>query len=425
MQISEIHITPVAAPDPPLLNAAGLHAPYALRLIVEIVSADGLSGWGEIPGSEATRAALQLAAEHLLGLDPWGLNAIDAKLESLAQPDERGANPWDQRTWVHVRSAIEVACYDLMGKSVGRPVVDLLGGAARDRVPFSAYLFYKYEGAGGELAVGRDASARGWHAARGEAALDPEGIVSQAQAMVDHYGFKSIKLKGGVFEPQAEVDAILALREAFGAEMPLRLDPNAIWRVDTAIAAGKQLEGTLEYYEDPVRGQENMAAVARALDIPLATNMCTTSFADLPGSVALQSEAIILSDHHFWGGFRATLELARFCAAFGRGLSMHSNSHLGISLAAMVHLAAAVPNLTYDCDTHYPWQDGHDLLVEPLPIEAGAVAVPRAPGLGIEVDRAKLAHLHRQYLACGLTERDDEAEMQKVQPGWTFQATRW
>ena len=79
MRISEIHITPVAVPDPPLLNAAGLHAPYALRIIIEIVSADGISGWGEIPGSEATRAALELAAEHIIGMDPWGLNAISAK----------------------------------------------------------------------------------------------------------------------------------------------------------------------------------------------------------------------------------------------------------------------------------------------------------------------------------------------------------
>ncbi len=425
MKISHIHITPVAVPDPPLLNAAGLHALYALRLIVEIVSADGISGWGEIPGGEATRAALEAAAEHLLGLDPWRLNAIYAKLESLARPDDRGATPWDQRAWVHVRSAIEVACYDLMGKSVGRPLVDLLGGAVRERVPFAAYLFYKYAGAGGQYGLGVDAEATGWAAARQRTALDPDGIVAQARAMVDHYGFQSIKLKGGVFEPQVEVDSILALREAFGPDMPLRLDPNAIWRLDTAIAAGRQLEGVLEYYEDPVRGQADMAAVARALNIPLATNMCTTSFDDLPGSVAQQSEAIILSDHHFWGGFRASLDLARFCAVFGRGLSMHSNSHLGISLAAMVQLAAAVPNLTYDCDTHYPWQDGHDLLVAPLTFEDGALDVPKAPGLGIEVDRAKLERMRDAYLACGLTERNDEIEMRKVHPGWTFQATRW
>ena len=107
-----------------------------------------------------------------------------------------------------------------------------MGGAIRERVPFAAYLFYKYEGAGGEFGFGVDAAASGWAAARQRAALDPDGIVAQAQAMIARYGFQSIKLKGGVFEPQAEVDAILALREAFGPDMPLRLDPNAIWRVE-------------------------------------------------------------------------------------------------------------------------------------------------------------------------------------------------
>lgn len=425
MRIADCHITPVAVPDPPLLNAAGLHAPYALRLIIELVSDDGISGWGEVPGSEPTRAALKQAAERIVGIDPWQLNALFARIDELAQPDARGATPWDNRAWVHVRSAIEVACYDLLGKAVGRPVVDLLGGAVRDRVPFAAYLFYKQAGSGGEFGFEREPSTSGWKAARAEAALDPAGIVAQAQAMCSHYGFRSIKLKGGVFPPDAEVAAILALREAFGPAVPLRLDPNAIWRVDTAIAAGKMLTGVLEYYEDPVRGQANMAAVARSLDIPLATNMCTTSFADLPGSIQQKSEAIILSDHHFWGGLRASLALARICRIFGRGLSMHSNSHLGISLAAMVQLAAATPNDLYDCDTHYPWQDGHDLLVKPLQFENGSIAVQREPGLGIEVDRERLAQLHQHYLTCGLTERNDEIEMQKLEPGWKFQATRW
>ncbi|MCY4145272.1 MAG: glucarate dehydratase [Chloroflexi bacterium] len=425
MRIADCHITPVAVPDPPLLNAAGLHAPYALRLIIELVSADGISGWGEIPGGESTHAALTQAAERIIGADPWQLNAIFARIDQLAKPDERGATPWDNRAWVHVRSAIEVACYDLLGKTVERPAADLLGGAVRDSVPFAAYLFYKRAGAGGEFGFECDPSASGWKAARAEAALDPAGIVAQAQAMCSHYGFRSIKLKGGVFSPDAEVAAILALREAFGPDVPLRLDPNAIWRVDTAIEAGKKLAGVLEYYEDPARGQADMAAVARALDIPLATNMCTTSFADLPGSIQQQSEAIILSDHHFWGGFRASLDLARICRVFERGLSMHSNSHLGISLAAMVQLAAATPNELYDCDTHYPWQDGHDLLVKPLQFENGSVAVRRGPGLGIEVDRERLSQLHQQYLRCGLTERNDEIEMQKIEPGWKFQATRW
>lgn len=425
MQITEMNVTPIAIVDPPLLNAAGLHAPYALRIILELVTDDGLSGWGEIPGSKKTHTALIQARESIIGKDPFNLNAIFATLSSIAQSDNRGVAPWDQRQWVHVQSALEVACYDLMGKAVGRPVVDLLGGKVRDRVPFAAYLFYKYEGAGGERGFEIDDTATGWAAVRQRPALDAGGIVAQARAMVDHYGFKSIKLKGGVFEPAVEVETIFALRDAFGEQVPLRLDPNAVWSVHTAVEWGKRLEGVLEYYEDPVRGQENMGQVGKAVNIPMATNMCTTSFADLPGSIRWQSEDIILSDHHYWGGFRASLELARFCATFQRGMSMHSNSHLGISLAAMVHLAAAIPNLTYDCDTHYPWQDGADVVINPLTFEEGAVAVPQTPGLGIEVDRDKLAKLHQQYIDCGLTERNDEVEMQKIEPGWKFQPIRW
>ena len=94
---------------------------------------------------------------------------------------------------------------------------------------------------------------------------------------------------------------------------------------------------------------------------------------------ALGSEDIILSDHHFWGGLRATLELARICRTFGRGLSMHSNSHVGISLMAMTHLAAAIPNLTYACDTHYPWQSEEVIQGGRVPFEDGGVVCRRRP----------------------------------------------
>jgi glucarate dehydratase len=303
-------------------------------------------------------------------------------------------------------------------------VCDLLGGRVRDRVDFSAYLFFKYEGAGGEHGFETDPSATGWAAARQAEALDPEGIVRQAQAMIAEYGFGSIKLKAGILEPEVEVASILALREAF-PNLPLRIDPNAVWSVETAIRYGKRLEGVLEYYEDPTRGQEGMAQVAQAVNIPLATNMCTVAFEDLPGSIRLGSEAIILGDHHFWGGLRASVELARICRTFGRGMSMHSNSHLGISLMAMVHLAAAVPNLTYACDTHYPWQSEDVIQGGRLRFEDGSLAVPDAPGLGVELDRHALARLHECYRTCNLTERNDEVEMRKKQPEWTFQPTRW
>lgn len=428
MRITEMHITPIALGDPPLLNAAGLHAPYALRTVVELVTDDGLTGLAEVPGSAAVDALLEQSRSVVVGSDPLNWHALKAKLSQHFKPEDsvaRGQAPWDQRKVVQLFSAMDVACLDIAGKAFGVPVATLLGGIVRERVPYSAYLFYKYEGAGGELAFDTDPKATGWAAARQAAALDPDGIVAQARAMVAEFGFQSIKLKGGVFDPAQEVAALKALRAEFGPDVPLRHDPNALWTVETSIRWGRELEGVLEYFEDPARGQEAMAAVRRDVKLPLATNMCTTSFADLPGSIRHGSEDIILTDHHYWGGLRASMELAAFCRTFGKGVSMHSNNHAGISLAAMTHLGAAMPNLTYALDTHYPWQWEEIIVGGRIPIEEGCVALPKGPGLGVELDRTALQRAHQNYLRCGLKDRDDEPEMQKKVPGWKFQATRW
>ena len=427
MQITKMHITPIALGDPPLLNAAGLHAPYCLRTIVELKTDNGLHGLAEVPGSVAVDAALAAIRDTVIGSDPLNWHALRAKLAARCSPEtsaSRGDKPWDGRTRVQVSSALDVACLDLAGKHFGVPAATLLGGIVRDRVPYSAYLFYKYEGAGGELAFDTDPRATGWAAARQAAAFEPEGVVAQARAMVAEFGFESIKLKGGCFPPDQEVAAMKALRKAF-PKHPLRLDPNALWTVETSIKWGRELEGVLEYLEDPCRTQEGMATVRKALKTPLATNMCTTSFDDLPGSARLGSEDIILTDHHFWGGLHASMELAAHCRTFGRGVSMHSNNHAGISLAAMTHLGAAMPNLTYALDTHYPWQWEEIIVGGRMKFENGCVVLPKGPGLGVDLDRTALARAHAAYKKCGYTERNDEPEMQKKVPGWKFSATRW
>ncbi len=426
--IKQFIITPIATVDPPLLNAVGLHQPYALRTIVELITDDNISGISEIPGNIAIDAALESAKNLIIGMDPFNLNGIRQVLEAhfgTETAGQRGDMPWDQRKLVHIFSAIEVACLDIVGKITNRPVVDLLGGKMRDAVPFSAYLFYKYEGAGGELGHKIDPAASGWAAARQTKAVDPAGIVAQAKAMCAEFGFKSLKLKGGVFDPRLETDSIFALREAFGPDVPLRIDPNAAWTIETSIKYGLEMEGCLEYLEDPTKGQEGMAVVRKALKTPLATNMCTTSFGDIPSSIAIGSEDIILSDHHFWGGLRSSMELSKICQVFGRGLSMHSNSHLGISLAAMVHLGAALPKVPYALDTHYPWQSDEVITGGRFKFEDGSVAVPKGPGLGVILDKIALAKLHQNYLDCGITVRDDTTEMKKFNPDWKFETMRW
>jgi glucarate dehydratase len=341
--------------------------------------------------------------------DPYDLTPLRLELETRDGDRPQGF-AWEARTFgpPQLFSAIEVACLDAIGKATGRRVCDLLGGAVREEIDFAAYLFFKHAGDDewGEV-------------------MSPDAMVGEARAMVARYGYRSLKLKGGVLEPDREVATILCLREAFGPDVPLRLDPNAAWSVATALRVAQRLGGTLEYLEDPVPGMDGMASVAAGTDVPLATNMCVTAFAHLPEAVAKRAVAVVLADHHMWGGMRATAELGRLCGTFGLGLSMHSNSHLGISLAAMVHVAAAVPELTYACDTHYPWQTEDVIAGGKLEIRDGSVAVPRGPGLGVELDHDALGRLHEQYTRAGLSVRDDALEMRKVDAGWRAHVGDW
>jgi len=407
--VTDLRATPVAIKDPPLRSAFGLHAPYALRTIVEIETDEGAVGIGETYGGKAPLEAFAAVRSQVVGMDLAALTPLRTALSARgAQRPEGWA--WEARKFgpVALFSAIEVACLDALGKSQGLRVCDLLGGAVRERVDFAAYLFFKHAGDDGWGGV-----------------MTPEAMVGEARAMVERYGYRSLKLKGGVLSPDDEIRAIRLLREAFGPAVPLRIDPNAAWSHATAVRAATSMAGSLEYLEDPVPGIDGMAAVARETAVPLGTNMCVTGFAHLPEAIAKRAVAIVLADHHMWGGLRATVELGRLCDTFGLGLSMHSNSHLGISLAAMVHVAAATANLTYACDTHYPWQTEEVIAGGKLEIRAGAVEVPRGPGLGVTLDRDALGTLHEQYQRAGLVVRDDALEMRRIDPSWRQHVGDW
>ncbi|MCP4383548.1 MAG: glucarate dehydratase [Hyphomicrobiales bacterium] len=406
-RIADIRVTPIAFADPPLLNNAGCHEPFALRSIIEVETDGGVVGLGESYGTKPVLAGLEAVAPRLVGRDITDLNGLWRVCRSAL-----GEGP-DQRLLPRIVGAIEVACWDAFGKATGRRVCDLLGGQVRDAVPFSAYLFYKF--------------ARHHGAQEGDTwgeVLTPEQMVDEARAMIDAHGFQAIKLKAGVFEPAEEIAALHALRAAF-PKAPLRIDPNAGWHVHTTLKHLPELTGLLEYLEDPTLGIPAMALVQAATDIPLATNMCIVHTDDLAPGLSAGAARVILSDHHYWGGLQACRELARICAVWDIGLSMHSNSHLGISLAAMTHLAAATPNLTYDCDTHYPWQVDEVIVGGKLPFKGGSLGVPDGPGLGIELDRDALARLHDNYLTCGITTRDDASEMRKHWPDFAAMRPRF
>ncbi|KAH6664730.1 glucarate dehydratase [Plectosphaerella plurivora] len=417
--IKDIVITPVAFHDMPLLNSVGVHEPYALRSIIEVIT-ESHYGLGESYGDSAHLDRLQAAAAKLKGLTVYDTNGIyRACSESLVGNATSGGDGMAGMVTTasvadKVFSPFEVACLDIQGKLAGVPVSELLGGRVRESVQYSAYLFYKWAGHPGEP-----------DDEYGEA-LDAPGLVKQARKIIDEYGFKAIKLKGGVYPPAQEVEAIRALHEAFPG-VPLRLDPNAAWTVETSKWVASELKGIVEYLEDPAPEIEGMAAVAREATMPLATNMAVVAFSHLPPSIQQDAVQVVLSDHHFWGGLRRSQNLAAICATWGMRLSMHSNSHLGISLAAMTHLASATTNLDYACDTHWPWKRrDEDVVVDgALRWEDGGVLVPTKPGLGIELDRERLKRLHEQYLECGLRKRDDTSYMRRFKPEFSADIPRW
>lgn len=425
--IRHVRITPIAFRDPPLLNAAGIHEPWALRSIIEIETDSGLVGINESYGDLPMLDALAKAAPALTGLSPWALNEMDTRVAALVAPRQTSASEFlgqqvslapgthVSKTVAKVISAFEVAMMDLQGQLANAPVVDLLGGAARPAVPFSAYLFFKYA-EHIDKPYAPDPFGEG---------LTPEQMVAQARRMIDQYGFQSIKLKAGALPPEQEVAALLALAQAFPGA-PLRIDPNANWTVATSLKVVEQLRGVLEYYEDPAPGLDGMAAVATACDVPLATNMVVTDLKEFRRNAEMGCPVkIVLSDHHYWGGLRATQRLALMCETFGLGLSMHSNSHLGISLTAMTHLAASVPLLAYACDTHYPWQDDEVVQGGRLTFEDGSLRVPTAPGLGVQIDREALARLHDNYRNTSIRNRDDLGQMRKYDPSFTGHQPRY
>ncbi|HXS94191.1 MAG TPA: enolase C-terminal domain-like protein [Candidatus Limnocylindrales bacterium] len=439
MRITELILHPIAIADPPLRSSYGLHAPFALRTIVELKTDSGLTGISETYGGDGPLAGLESVRHRVEGMDPFQLAGLyrdltdEASQQMESAPGGRtqtylvpGENPLDRHT--RTFAAIEIACLDAIGKAVGRPVCDVIGGRVRDRVSFSAYLFYKHAGGGG---VGADAREDEY----GEV-LDAQACVRECRQMVRKYGFREIKLKGGVLPPDEEIASIQALRQEFGGAYPLRIDPNCAWSIETSVRVGRELKEELSaggYLEDPCATLEGMGEVRRRLiaegnDTPQASNVAVTCFADVPRAKELDAVQIVLSDPHYWGGMRNMQHLSQLTSVLGMGLSMHSNSHLGVSLMAMTHAAAACPNLTYACDTHYPWQTETDEVVSGGRIRFvdGCVEIPNKPGLGVDLDYDQLARGRERYNKIPFRKRDDVAEMRKhVDPNWERVLPRW
>ena len=401
MKITDIRATTVTVPlAAPLRHANGCHWGRFVRTIVEVETDEGLIGLGEMGGGgESAETAFRTMKLYLAGHDP-------ARLEELrfliANPT---ASLYNNRT--QILAALEFACLDILGQKWGVPVSEILGGRLRERVPFASYLFFRY-------ANPKDGTGE---------VRNVEQLLANARELKAQHGFSTHKLKGGVFAPEYELECYRAL----AAELPgdrFRFDPNGVWSTETAIRFGQQIENIRnDYLEDPVFGTAGMRRVREKVRMPLATNTIVVNFEQLAANVLDTAVDVILLDTTFWGGIRPCVKAAGICDAFQLGVAVHSSGELGIQLATMLHLGAVLPNLSFAADAHYHHLADDVIVGGKFKYEDGAIAVPTGPGLGVRLDREKLAEYAEAYRRLGPYPYDQDP----LRPGWapTIPNDRW
>ena len=433
--VEKMEIFPVAGTDCMELNLSGAHAPYFTRNIVILTDSNGVEGVGEVPGGQKITAALESVKDLVVGTRivdyKQTLNKVRAWLNANIKDDVRGLQTFDLRTTIHVVTGIEAALLDLLGQHLGVNVASLLGdGQQRSEVEMLGYLFFVGNRHATPLAYQSQPDEQcEWYRLRHEEAMTPDAVVRLAEAAYEKYGFNDFKLKGGVLAGFEEAEAIGALAKRF-PNARVTLDPNGAWLLEEAIQIGKQLKGVLAYAEDPCgaeqgfSGREVMAEFRRATGLPTATNMIATDWRQMGHTLSLQSVDIPLADPHFWT-MQGSVRVAQMCHEFGLTWGSHSNNHFDVSLAMFTHVAAAAPGKITAIDTHWIWQEGDARLTKnPLQIINGSIAVPDAPGLGVELDWEQVRRAHEAYKALPGGARNDAGPMQYLIPGWTFDRKR-
>jgi len=392
MKITDIRPTTVTVPlEAPIRHANGAHWGRFVRTIVEVDTDEGITGLGELGGGgESAEAVLRGLKAYFVGHDPFALEAMRFK---ICNPT---ASLYNNRTQLH--AALEFACLDIIGKKLGVPVYQLLGGKLRDQVPFASYLFFRYA----DPVTGK-----------GEVRTVDQ-LVAHATDLKWRCGFASHKLKGGVFPPDHELEAFRALAETFPDD-GVRFDPNAAFSVEEAIRFGRAIEDLRnDYYEDPTWGLNGMRRVREQVAIPTATNTVVVNFEQLAANILDPAIDVILLDTTFWGGVRPCVKAAGVCETFQLGIAVHSSGELGIQLATMLHLGAVLPNLTFAADAHYHHLADDVIVGGPMDYREGAIAVPNGPGLGVELDREKLQRHAELYRSLGGYPYDRDPG----RPGW-------
>jgi L-Ala-D/L-Glu epimerase len=322
------------------------------KAIVRLETDEGITGWGEcnlnfLPGLDLSQMRRD-ASEWMVGRD--AINIAEFHLTC----------PLPTR----LKSGIELAMWDIAGKAAGVPVAVLLGGIIRREVELAACMgIQSYERAG-EIA-----------------------------SLYVEQGYSTLKTKAGA-NPDEDFEMARGIRDAVGDRLKLRIDPNRAYTPRQAAELAKRLEQfNLEYFEQPIPAEPLSDArwLRDQTTTPIALNESVVGPVSVMQILRADAASHILPDTHIAGGILPCVKIGVLCEAAEIPCIMHCGHDLGPRTAAMVHIAASQPaySLANDC-TYYGLVD--DVMIEPLPIVNGRIAVPAKPGLGIEGCVEKLEH---------------------------------
>jgi L-alanine-DL-glutamate epimerase-like enolase superfamily enzyme len=331
------------------IGCAGLSKPIR-SLLVRLTTDSGLKGWGE--------AAVPWRAGELL----LRREAILPILAGRSIFDIEELHTLEALSVAPLRAAVEMACWDLIGRAVGQPLYRLLGGQYRQRIPLAVRLMGRRSERLGSVA--REMAAQGFHC---------QIISSTGQVQLDR-------------------QLLAAVRESVGDRMELRLDGLGHYDLETARELCAEIEyDHLQFLLDPLDTRElyPIVSLGRQTSVPLAVRRAIRGAADVLSVVRCGAAPFVVLDFEALGGLTPTRNCAAIARAGGVAALLGGRPTLGIATAALLHLAAATPALS-GCNEFAYHQLQDDVLVESLPIEGGMMTVPQGPGLGVEVNRAKI-----------------------------------
>jgi len=335
-----------------------------------------------------TRTALLVKIETDAGLVGWGetgpISGARGTIDDHLAPKLIGQNPLEYRKlWRALWGpnfgnglavgAVEMALNDLRGKALGLPVAELFGGRMRDRVPVYGSTMNYVEGEKAEEAFPREAVAR----------------VQQ--------GYKALKMRIGRFGVRRDAEIARLVRDAVGPDIQLMADGNAAYTMRTALQMGAILDELgFEFFEEPLPQSPRYAGYAELrekLTLPLAGGEAIDSRIAAKDLINRRAVDIIQPDAALCGGIGEVLFIAEMAElsrvrciphCWGGAISIAASVQL-LSLIAEPHggFTPDTPLLEYDLSEN-PWRT--EIVRNPLPVESGTIAVPTAPGLGVDVD---------------------------------------